>query len=88
MTGHRRQGLAVWSLLRGGCAFHRACRRLYLNGPLPGLAGPLSWLNTVFERSNEHFFAFVAIELISILSRRLKRLVGAELSLWRLQTDA
>jgi hypothetical protein len=45
-------------------------------------------LNTVFERSNEHFFAFVAIELISILSRRLKRLVGAELSLWRLQTDA
>jgi len=37
-------------------------------------------LNTIFERSNEHLIAFVAIALISILSRRLKRLVVEELS--------
>jgi hypothetical protein len=37
-------------------------------------------LNTIFERSNEHPIAFVAIAFISILSRRLKRLVVQDLS--------
>jgi hypothetical protein len=37
-------------------------------------------LNTLFERSNEHRRAFMAIAFISILSRRLKRLVVEELS--------
>src|SRR5271165_1152824 len=35
-------------------------------------------LNTIFERSTEHLIAFVEIAFISILSRRLKRLVAAE----------
>ena len=35
-------------------------------------------LNTVFERTKEHLIAFVEIAFISILSRRLKRLVAAE----------
>jgi hypothetical protein len=37
-------------------------------------------LNTIFERSNEHPIAFVPITFISILSRRLKRLVVEELN--------
>jgi transposase len=37
-------------------------------------------LNTIFERSKEYLIAFVAIAFISILSRRLKRLVVEELS--------
>jgi transposase len=37
-------------------------------------------LNTIFERSKEHLIAFVVIAFISILSRRLKRLVVEELS--------
>ena len=37
-------------------------------------------LNTIFERSKDHLIAFVAIAFISILSRRLKRLVVEELS--------
>ena len=37
-------------------------------------------LNTVFERSKEHLIAFVAIAFISILSRRMRRLVTEELS--------
>ncbi len=37
-------------------------------------------LNTIFERSNEHLIAFVEVAFISILSRRFKRLVVAELS--------
>src|SRR5271165_1144446 len=37
-------------------------------------------LNTVFERSKEHLIAFVAIAFISILARRLKRLVTEQLS--------
>ena len=37
-------------------------------------------LNTIFERSKERLIAFVAIAFISILSRRLKRLVVEELS--------
>jgi transposase len=37
-------------------------------------------LNTIFERSKEHLIAFVAIAFISILSRRLKRLVVEEVS--------
>jgi transposase len=37
-------------------------------------------LNTIFERSKGHLIAFVAIAFISILSRRLKRLVAEELS--------
>ena len=32
-------------------------------------------LNVIFERSREHLVAFVEIAFISILSRRLKRLV-------------
>ena len=35
-------------------------------------------LNTIFERSKDHITAFVAIAFISILSRRLKRLVVEE----------
>jgi len=37
-------------------------------------------LNTIFERSKEHLIAFVAISFISILARRLKRLVTEALS--------
>jgi transposase len=37
-------------------------------------------LNTIFERSKEHLIAFVAIAFISILSRRMRRLVTEELS--------
>jgi transposase len=37
-------------------------------------------LNTIFERSKEHLIAFVAIAFISILSRRLNRLVVEEIS--------
>jgi hypothetical protein len=37
-------------------------------------------LNTIFERSKAHLIAFVAITFISILARRLKRLVAEELS--------
>jgi hypothetical protein len=33
-------------------------------------------LNTIFERSKDHLIAFVAIAFISILARRLKRLVA------------
>lgn len=37
-------------------------------------------LNSVVERTKEHFVAFVEIAFISILSRRLKRLVPQEVS--------
>jgi transposase len=37
-------------------------------------------LNTIVERSKEHLIAFVEIALISILSRRRKRLIVEELS--------
>ena len=37
-------------------------------------------LNTILERSKEHLIAFVAIAFISILSRRLKRLIVQEIS--------
>jgi transposase len=37
-------------------------------------------LNTIVERSKEHLIAFIEIAFISILSRRLKRLVVEELS--------
>jgi transposase len=37
-------------------------------------------LNTIFGRSKEHLVAFVAIAFISILARRLKRLVAEPLS--------
>jgi len=37
-------------------------------------------LNTIFERSKDHLVAFVAIAFISILARRLKRLVTEELA--------
>jgi hypothetical protein len=36
-------------------------------------------LNTTFERSKEHLIAFIAIAFISILSRRMRRLVTDEL---------
>jgi transposase len=36
-------------------------------------------LNTIFERTKEHLVAFVEIAFISILSRRLNRLVANEL---------
>jgi hypothetical protein len=37
-------------------------------------------LNTNFEHSKEHLIAFVATAFMSILSRRLKRLVVMKLS--------
>jgi transposase len=37
-------------------------------------------LNTIFERSKNHLVAFVTIAFISILARRLKRLVAEDLS--------
>jgi transposase len=37
-------------------------------------------LNIIFERSKEHLIAFVTIAFISILARRMKRLVAEELS--------
>jgi transposase len=37
-------------------------------------------LNTIFERTKEHLVAFVEIAFVSILSRRLKRLVIEEVS--------
>ena len=37
-------------------------------------------LNVIFERSKEHLIAFITIAFISILSRRLKRLVAEEIS--------
>jgi len=37
-------------------------------------------LNTIFERSKEHLIAFVEIAFISILARRLKRLIVEQLS--------
>ena len=37
-------------------------------------------LNTIFERTKEHLVAFVSIAFISILARRLKRLVAEEVS--------
>src|SRR6202140_2290772 len=37
-------------------------------------------LNTIFERSKDHLIAFVAIAFISILARRLKRLVTVDMS--------
>jgi transposase len=36
-------------------------------------------LNTIFERSKDHLIAFVAIAFISILARRLKRLVTVDM---------
>jgi hypothetical protein len=45
--------------------------------PSPGLAH-YRRLNTIFVRSKERFIAFVEIAFISILFRRLKRLVGGE----------
>ena len=47
---------------------------------------PFAWpsryrrLNTIFEQPKKHLIAFVAIAFISILSRRLKRLVVEQLS--------
>ena len=35
-------------------------------------------LNTLFERTKEHLVAFIEIAFISILSRRIKRLVTEE----------
>jgi transposase len=32
-------------------------------------------LNTIFERTKEHLMAFIEIAFVSILARRLKRLV-------------
>jgi hypothetical protein len=37
-------------------------------------------LNTIFDRTKDHLIAFVEIAFVSILSRRLKRLVTEELS--------
>ena len=36
--------------------------------------------NTIFEQTKEHLMAFIEIAFVSILSRRLKRLVIEELS--------
>jgi hypothetical protein len=35
-------------------------------------------LNIIFERSKEHLIAFIAIAFISILSRRMQRLIAEE----------
>jgi hypothetical protein len=35
-------------------------------------------LNTIFERTKEHLVAFIEIAFVSILSRRIKRLVADE----------
>jgi hypothetical protein len=35
-------------------------------------------LNTIFERTKEHLVAFIEIAFISILSRRIERLVAEE----------
>jgi hypothetical protein len=35
-------------------------------------------LNTIFERTKEHLVAFVEIAFVSILSKRIKRLVAEE----------
>jgi hypothetical protein len=43
--------------------------------PSPGL-GHYRRLNTIIVRSKERFIAFVEIAFISILFRRLERLVG------------
>ena len=37
-------------------------------------------LNTIFERTKKHFVAFIEIAFVSILSRRIKRLVIEEVS--------
>jgi transposase len=37
-------------------------------------------LNTIFERTKEHLVAFIEIAFVSILARRLKRLVSEEVS--------
>jgi hypothetical protein len=37
-------------------------------------------LNTTFERTKEHLVAFVEIAFVSVLARRLKRLVIEEVS--------
>jgi hypothetical protein len=37
-------------------------------------------LNTIFERTEEHLVAFIEIAFISILSRRLVRLVNQQIS--------
>jgi hypothetical protein len=37
-------------------------------------------LNTIFERTEEHLIAFIEIAFISILSRRLVRLVNQQIS--------
>ncbi|MGF7213770.1 hypothetical protein GGE65_008425, partial [Skermanella aerolata] len=37
-------------------------------------------LNTIFERTKEHLVAFIQIAFVSILSRRIKRLVIEEVS--------
>ena len=43
--------------------------------------------NTIFERSKDHLVAFVAIAFISVLARRLKRIVPEDFSASHLQTD-
>jgi hypothetical protein len=35
-------------------------------------------LNSIFERTKEHLVAFIEIAFVSILSRRIKRLVTEE----------
>jgi len=35
-------------------------------------------LNTIFDRTKEHLVAFIEIAFVSILSRRIKRLVAEE----------
>jgi hypothetical protein len=37
-------------------------------------------LNTIFERTEEHLVAFIEIAFISILSRRLVRLVTQQIN--------
>ena len=46
----------------------------------PALDSRYRRLNTIFERTKEHLVAFIEIAFISILSRRLVRLVTQEIS--------
>jgi transposase len=37
-------------------------------------------LNTIFDRTKEHLVAFIEIAFVSIVARRLKRLVASEIN--------
>ena len=47
---------------------------------VPGMGLPLPLVEHIFERTREQLIAFIEIAFISILSRRLVRLVTQEIS--------